>query len=76
MTGQPATYAIEVQGHLDDHWSEWLGSLSLTHNDDGTTTILGPLADQADLHGVLAKLRDLGVPLISFTRIHLRQRSE
>jgi hypothetical protein len=76
MTGQAATYAIEVQGHLDDHWSEWLGNLSLTRNDDGTTTLLGPLADQAELHGVLAKLRDLGVPLISFTPTDSRRESE
>jgi hypothetical protein len=76
MTGQAAAYAIEVQGHLDDHWSEWLGNLSLTRNDDGTTTLLGPLADQAELHGVLAKLRDLGVPLISFTPTDSRRESE
>lgn len=57
------TYAIRVDGHLDDHWSAWLGDLDLTRDDDGTTTLTVSVADQAQLHGVLAGLRDIGVVL-------------
>lgn len=64
MTG-PAAYVIRVEGHLDDHWSDRLGGLALRRNVDGTTTLTGPLADQAQLHGVLAGLRDIGATLLS-----------
>jgi len=57
------TYAIRVDGHLDDHWSAWLGELDLTRNDDGSTTITAAVADQAQLHGLLAGLRDIGAVL-------------
>ena len=60
-----ATYELRVAGHLDDHWSAWLGDLTLTHHDDGTTALTGPIADQAQLHGVLAAVRDMGVTLLS-----------
>jgi hypothetical protein len=59
------TYEFRVDGHLDDHWSPWLGDLVITRHDDGTSTLAGPVADQAQLHGVLARLRDLGVTLLS-----------
>jgi RimJ/RimL family protein N-acetyltransferase len=55
-----STYAIRVEGHLDDHWSAWLGGLDMTRHDDGATTVTVPAADQAQLHGVLAGLRDIG----------------
>jgi len=58
------TYAIRVDGHLDDHWASWLGDLNITRNGDGTSTLTGPIADQAQLHGVLAGLRDIGAVLI------------
>jgi RimJ/RimL family protein N-acetyltransferase len=61
------TYAIRVDSHLDDHWSTWFGALDLTRNDDGTTTLTVPVADQAKLHGVLAGLRDMGAVL---TELH------
>jgi RimJ/RimL family protein N-acetyltransferase len=61
------TYQIRVAGHLDEHWSAWLDGFALTRGDDGTTVITGPVADQAQLHGVLARVRDLGVPLLSLT---------
>lgn len=64
MTTAPTTYAIRVAGHLDDHWSAWLGRLHLTRDDDGTTTVTVPVADQAELHGVLAGLRDIGAVLL------------
>lgn len=54
------TYAIRVEGHLDDHWSDWLGGLGMTRHDDGATTVTVQVADQAQLHGVLAALRDIG----------------
>jgi RimJ/RimL family protein N-acetyltransferase len=60
MNIAPATYAIRVHGHLDDHWSAWLGELDMTRENDGTSTITVPFADQAHLHGVLAGLRDIG----------------
>lgn len=60
MNTTPTTYAIRVDGHLDDHWSPWLGAVRMTHDEDGTTTITASIADQAQLHGVLAGLRDIG----------------
>lgn len=69
MTADRPSYAVNVQGHLDDHWAGWLGELTVTRNDDGTTTLVGPVTDQAALHGLLAKIRDLGLPLISVTSI-------
>jgi hypothetical protein len=59
--------AITVQGHLAARWSTWFDGLQLTRNDDATTVISGPIVDQAALHGLLQKLRDLGIPLISLT---------
>jgi hypothetical protein len=61
----PSAYRLRVDGHLDQYWSPWFGDLTLTHADDGTTTLAGPVADQAQLHGLLTKIRDLGVTLIS-----------
>jgi hypothetical protein len=58
-------YEIRVRGHLGSRWSAWLDGLSLTNVDDGTTVILGPVVDQAALHGLLGKLRDIGIPLVS-----------
>ena len=58
-------YEIRLKGRLDSSWADWLGGMSLTHASDGTTVLAGPVADQAALHGLLQKLRDLGVTLIS-----------
>ena len=63
MNTAPTTYAIRVDAHFDDHWSAWLGALDLTRHDDGTTTLTVAVADQAQLHGVLAGLRDIGAVL-------------
>ena len=63
----PKTYVIRVDGHLDDHWSAWLGELELTRDNDGSTTITLTVADQAQLHGLLARLRDIGAVL---TELH------
>jgi len=62
------TYQIRLQGHLDDRWSAWLGGLTVTHERDGTTLLYGALADQAALYGILIKLRDLSLPLVSVQR--------
>jgi hypothetical protein len=59
-----ARYEIRVAGHLDDHWAATLGDLTLVRLDDGTTSLTGPVVDQARLHGVLTRIRDLGVPLL------------
>ena len=64
-TGSVLTYEFRVEGHLDDHWSAWLGELTITRHHDGTSTLAGPVADQAQLHGLLARLRDIGVILLS-----------
>jgi hypothetical protein len=61
----PAGYQLRVDGHLDRSWSSWFDDLTLTHEEDGTTTLTGSISDQAELHGLLAKIRDLGVTLIS-----------
>jgi hypothetical protein len=62
---QVCVYRVRVEGHLDDHWSGWFGDLTITRDTDGTTSITGPVVDQAELHGRLTKIRDLGVVLIS-----------
>ena len=59
-----AIYELRIAGHLDERWSTWF-DLTLTRNDDGTTTLRGPVTDQAALHGLLAKVRDLGATLLS-----------
>ena len=63
----PVSYEIRVLGHLDPHWSTWFTGLTLTHQDDGTTSLHGVVTDQAELHGLLAKVRDLGATLLSVT---------
>ena len=63
---QPAgQYELRIAGHLDEHWSTWFDGLSLTHADDGTTILRGPVVDQAELHGLIAKVRNLGATLLS-----------
>ena len=66
----PTRYQLRVDGHIDDHWAAWFDNLTLTHESDGTTTLRGSVPDQAALHGLLAKVRDLGVTLISVEVIH------
>jgi hypothetical protein len=63
------TYEILVDGHLDDHWTERLGGLTIRRNDDGTSTLAGPVADQAHLHGVLAGLRDIGATILELRSV-------
>ena len=61
----PASYRIRVDGHLDEHWSASFGGMSLTRERDGTTSLTGDVRDQAQLYGLLAKVRDLGLTLLS-----------
>jgi hypothetical protein len=61
----PVGYIVRIGGHLDAHWSVWFGHFTLTRESDGTTTLRGVVADQAELHGLLVKVRDLGVTLLS-----------
>jgi hypothetical protein len=62
-------YGIRLKGHLDSRWAAWFDGLSLTHDSDGTTVISGPVLDQAALHGLLQKVRDVGIPLVSVAQI-------
>ena len=59
------SYEIRLKGHLDARWAAWFDAVSLTQESDGTTVIRGSVADQAALHGLLCKVRDLGLPLIA-----------
>ena len=63
----PGQYEIRLKGNLGTRWAAWFDGLSIAHGTDGTTTIHGQIADQAALHGLLQKARDLGLPLISVT---------
>ena len=62
-------YEIRLKGHLDSRWAAWFDGLSLTNESDGTTIINGPVVDQAALYGLLQKVRDLGLPLVSVTQV-------
>jgi hypothetical protein len=62
-------YEIRLQGQLAPRWAAWFDGLSLSSEKDGTTIIFGPVADQAALHGLLQRVRDIGLPLVSVTRV-------
>jgi hypothetical protein len=66
---EPRLYEIRLKGHLDARWTDWFEGLSLTHASDGTTMLSGPVVDQAALYGVLRKVRDLGLPLVSVIQV-------
>ena len=66
----PGRYEIRLKGHLDSRWAAWFDGLTLTNESDGTTLIHGPVTDQAALHGLLQKVRDMGLPLVSVTQVH------
>jgi hypothetical protein len=69
----PAHYEIRVRGVLDSRWPAWFEELRLSSDEAGQTTIAGPVADQAALHGLLAKIRDLGLPLLLVRHIDPHQ---
>ncbi len=62
-------YKIKIKGRLENHWTDWFEGLVFTYENDGTTTIQGPLPDQAALHSILLKIRDLNISLISVTEL-------
>jgi len=66
--GETGWYEIRLEGHLDQRWSAWFGGMEIRTAPDGTTALNGSVVDQAALHGLLSKLRDLGVPIISLER--------
>ena len=66
---EPGRYEIRIAGRLDHRWTNWFEGMTFTHTSDGTTTLTGPVVDQAALHGLLSKVRDLGLPLVSVTRV-------
>lgn len=66
---EPGLYEIRIKGHLDGRWAEWFGGLTITPEDNGITLLTGPVADQAALHGLLRKVRDLGMHLLSVIRL-------
>ena len=66
-------YQIRIKGHLDSGWTDWFESLSITLSDNGDTLLTGPVVDQAALYGLLKKVRDLGMPLISVSPVALSQ---
>ena len=67
--GEPLVHQIRIKGHLGPHWSSWFEGLAITLEDNGETLLSGPVVDQAALHAVLRKVRDLGMPLLSVTRV-------
>jgi hypothetical protein len=69
IPAEPACYELRVQGVLEPRWSAWFDGLRITSDQAGQTTIAGPVTDQAALHGLLAKVRDLGLPLLSVRRL-------
>jgi hypothetical protein len=66
---QPMVYQIKIEGHLGCQWTDWFGGLTITLEEDGNTLLTGPVVDQSALYGLLKKVRDLGMPLVSVNRI-------
>ena len=64
-SSQPVVYQIRLKGHLGSQWTDWFEGLTITLEEDGDTLLTGPVIDQAALHGLLKKVRDLGMPLVS-----------
>jgi hypothetical protein len=71
--GQAIVYQIRIQGHLGRQWTDWFGGLSITLEENGETLLTGPVVDQAALHSLLKKVRDLGMPLLSVSRVQAGQ---
>jgi len=66
---KPVFYKVRVEGHIGDSWSSWFEGLTIRREESGETVLTGPLADEAALHGVLMKIRDLGLPLVEVRRV-------
>lgn len=69
-SGEPAIYEIRLKGHLDRRWAGWFDGLTITVDDSGDTILKGPIVDQAALHGLLKKVRDLGLPLLAVNHLY------
>jgi hypothetical protein len=69
----PIVYEIRIKGYLDSQWADWFEGLSITLKENGDTLLTGPVIDQAALHGLLKKVRDLGMPLVSVNRVQLNE---
>ena len=68
QTNEGGSYEIRLKGHLNARWADWFDGLTLTQESDGTTVLSGSVMDQSALHGLLGKVRDLGLPLIAVHR--------
>ena len=76
QTNEAMNYQIRLQGHLGLQWTAWFEGMTITLEDNGDTLITGPVADQSALHGLLKKVRDLGMPLLSVTSVESDQTDE
>lgn len=76
IPNQPLLYTIKIKGHLGQQWMNWFEELTITLEEDGNTLLSGPIADQSALHGILKKIRDLGMPLLSVNSIDTNQSFE
>jgi hypothetical protein len=70
---QPMVYQIRIKGHLGREWTDWFGGLTITALDNGDTLLTGPVVDQAALYGLLRKVRDVGMPLISVIEVQFNE---
>ena len=71
--GQPTIYQIRIKGHLESQWTNWFEGLTITLEEDGDTLLTGPVVDQSALHGVLKKVRDLNMPLVSVCQVQFNE---
>jgi hypothetical protein len=72
-SNQSLVYQIKIEGHLGQQWVDWFEGLTITLEEDGKTLLTGPLTDQAALYGLLKKVRDLGMPLVSVNQVHFNE---
>lgn len=73
IPSQPVIYQIRLKGHLDSQWTDWFEGLTITLEEDGDTLLTGPVIDQSALYGLLKKVRDLGMPLVSVGRVQFNE---